>query len=226
MRDSPPVDRLLLALAEQLKTPLVRIAQLSEVRGQEESETVAALSRHALHSIDALLFAQQQMVFELEPVSVGAVLYDVAHDLSVATRGQDVHIEIDQRGRALPVMAHAMGLRTILHLVGDVLLQSRDIEGGRPQRIVLGCHRTGDKLVVGTFGTGDTLTRSSLALARKLYGRASQVAPAIGLSGGASLVIADTLAMQLQSMLAVYQHASLRGLGVALTPSKQLQLVT
>lgn len=228
MDSSPQIERMVTALAEQLKTPLVQIAQLSEAHTLEQSgpEMIAALSRQALQSIDALVFAQQQVAFELEPVSIGAVLYDVAHDMSVATRGQDVHIEINQHGRDVPVMAHAAGLRTVLRMASDVLLQLQNTtETSQSRHLVLGNRRAGDKLMVGSFGANDALTPSALALSRKLYGRAAQVAPVAGLAGGASLAIADKLATQLQSALAVYRYNSVRGLGLRLVPSKQLRLV-
>lgn len=229
MDGSPQIDRVMLALAEQLKTPLVRIAQLSEAERNEHDEAamITALSRQALQSIDTLIFAQQQMMFELEPVSIGAVLYDVAHDLSVATRGQNVQVTIDQRGRDMPVMAHAAGLRAALRMTSDVILQLQDSnEQEQPRHIVLGHHRASEGLVVGSFGASTLLTSSSLTTARTLYGRAAQAAPMIGLAGGASLAIADKLAAQLQSVLAVYRHNSVRGLGLRLLLSKQLRLVS
>lgn len=221
-------DRMLVALAEQLKAPLIQIAQLAEIDNFErQAASIGVLSKQALRSIDALVFVRQQTILELEPVSVGAVLYDVAHELTALAQQNNIEIEINQRGNRAPIMAHTVGLKTLLELAGDVLLRLA-VTGDTPgkQRLLLGCHPTIGGQMVGVFQTGNSLSQAGLNAARKLYGRAGQASPLMSLQGGASLVVADSLAVQLHSALKVYQHVSLKGLGAAFAPSKQLRLVS
>jgi len=64
-----------------------------------------------------------------------------------------------------------------------------------------------------------------LQLTRELHGRAAQVAPSLGLAGGAGLAIADRLSEQMEAPLRAYRHRTLTGIGSLLSPSHQLQLL-
>ncbi len=224
METSQQADRLLIALAEQLKTPLVQIAQLSELAAVDSSASISIITKQALRAVDAFLLAEAQTVLELEPVSVGAVLYDVAHELSPLAREYGVELEIDARGRTVPIMAHQGNLQTLVSLLGSTLIQSVGDTSSEPQRVVLGCHTTKGGIVVGAFGSANETAGASLGVARKLYGRASQTSA--DTTATASVMLADKLAVQLQSVLKVYRHSSLQGMGALFAHSKQLRLLS
>ena len=218
-------DMLFTALAEQLKTPLLQIARLSE---STQTEQIAVISEHALRLVDAFMQtqAQHQTKLLLEPLSSSAVLYDVAHALQPFARHMNYQVDIDVRGKSLPIMAHRDSLRSMLTLLGASLMEAGAAEQTKMSKnLVLGMHRSAKGMVVGAFSNQVTLTQRALLLARTLQGRAAQVSPLLGQVGGAGLAIADTLSQQLSAPLHVYRHQSLGGIGSLLLPSRQLELL-
>ncbi len=218
-------DRLMMALAEQLKTALVQIGQLAELASDHSSISIVATQ--ALRSIDAYLRSEQQTSLTLEPVSIGAVLYDVAQELSPLAKQCGVLLTIDEPTKTEPVMAHREALHAMITLVGGTLIQSPQHldQNTEPARVVLGCHRAKGGIVVGAFADHTQVSAANLADTRAIYGRAVQASTQTGLQGAASLVLADKLTTQLQSVLKAYKHSSLHGVGALLLPSKQLQLL-
>src|ERR1700676_2245607 len=88
-------NRLLKAVAEQLKLPLLQIARRAELgqalpqdlaawqQIQISADVALAMVEHYLFGLD---FIEKQAALLLEPVSVSSVLNDVAHELSPMAR--------------------------------------------------------------------------------------------------------------------------------------------
>ncbi len=221
-------DTLFTALAEQLKTPLLQIARLSEMSGTGTLPHISVISEHALRLVDAYVQtqAQAQIRLLLEPVSTSAVLYDVANSLRPFAQQFDYDIEINLIGKSVPIMAHRDSLRAMLTLLGASLIEAGAEENNSAARyLVLGTHRSARGTVVGAFSNQVSLSQRALQLTRELHGRAAQAVPSLGLAGGAGLAIADRLSEQLLAPLKAYRHHSLTGVGSLLLPSRQLQLV-
>lgn len=220
-------DQLFMALAEQLKVPLLQIARLSEVSSEAALPRISAISEHALRLVDAYsqVNAQNQTKLLLEPLTTSAVLYDVALQLESFARQWDFTLEIDQQGKGVPIMAHRESLSTMLTLLGASLIESGAEAEDMPRHLVLGTHRSARGIVVGAFSSQVELSQRALQLTRELHGRAVQAAPSLGLSGGAGLAIADQLSEQMHAPLRAYRHRSLTGIGSLLQPSRQLSFV-
>lgn len=220
-------DMLFMALAEQLKTPLLQIARLSEIPANKTARRISAISGQALRLVDAYMQAatQTQGQLLLEPVNAGAVLYDAAHALQPFAKQWDYNLQVDQVGRSMPVMAHGNSLRTMLILLGASLIETGLEEDNTKRQITLGTHRTAHGTVIGAFSKHIPLSQRALQLTRELHGRAAQAVPSLGLAGGAGIAIADRLSYQLSAPLKAYRHQSLSGIGSLLSLSKQLQLL-
>lgn len=220
-------DPLFTALAEQLKVPLLQIARLSELPGSGSLPRISVISEHALRLVDAYVqsHAQSQIKLLIEPINTSAVLYDVAQALQPFAKQADYQIEIDQQGKAVPIMAHRESLKTMLTLLGASLIEAGSEDDDVPRHIILGTHRSAKGTIVGAFSSHLALSQRALQLTRELHGRASQVAPSLGLAGGAGLAIADRLSEQMEAPLRAYRHRTLTGIGSLLHPSLQLQLL-
>lgn len=220
-------DTLFAALAEQLKTPLLQIARLSELKNTDSTNQITAISEHALRLVDAYMHtqAQAQAALILEPINASSVLYDAAHTLEPYARQFGCSIDIDLRGKSAPIMGHRHSLQTMMTLLGASLIESASENEPTGCRLVLGSHRSARGTVVGVFSRHVSVSEAALLLVRKIHGRASQVAPTLGMAGGAGLAIADQLSEQLSSPLKAYRHNSLSGIGALLLPSRQLYLL-
>lgn len=229
MNTSNQTDTLFAALAEQLKTPLLQIARLSEVPySVDTSASISLISGHALRLVDAYMQTQSQSQTKLllEPINTSAILYDVAQSLVPFAKRFDYGIQIDLRGKGVPIMGHKYSLQTMLTLLTVSLLEVGTQDDLAPKTLVLGTHPSAKGMVVGVFSNRIALSQKSLQLIRQLHGRAIQVVPSLGQAGGAGLAIADRLSEQLEAPLKAYRHNSLFGIGSLLVPSRQLQLVT
>ncbi len=221
-------DQLFTALAEQLKTPLLQIVRLSEAPKDNTLPKIAVISEHALRVVDAYVQSQSQNQTELplEPVVSSAILYDVATDLQAFAKQWDFRLEIDQQGRGVPVLAHRESLRAMMTLLGASLIEANGEQENAPRLLVFGTHRSARGTVVGAFSSHVEVSQRALQLTRRLHGRATQATPSLGMPGGASLAIADSLAKQMSAPLKAYRHRSLTGIGSMLLPSRQLQLIS
>lgn len=224
-------DRLLRAIAEQLKLPLLQIARLSELRQASpqtaDLQSISYVAETALRILDSFLLSadrQAQEVFQLEPVSVASVLHETAHQLAPLARQNDCDLELSLSGRYGPVMAHRQSLESALLLLGYGMIETRTAESAR-HRVVLAAHRSAHGLVAGVFDNQPGLSTDMLRRGRALLGGAKQAMPTATGSNGASVFVADALFKTMESSLRVARHNKFTGLAATLHPSAQLSLV-
>jgi hypothetical protein len=201
-------------IAEQLKTPLMHISHLIELADSRRDERIAAIASRALRTIDAYELAHNQTLFDLQPVSVGLVMYDAAHQLHSYAQQYGYEIVIDSRGRQGLVMAHARALQLLLELIGEVMIALPGTH--KTQRIVLGAHLHRGEVIAGVFRP-----EARLVLApRQAHGKSSDASQLDG-----SLAVAEALAVGLRSTLKSYRHNRLPGIGLPFGRSNQLSLI-
>lgn len=225
-----PQERLLRALAEQLKMPLIHIARTAELGGSNKKEilhNITYTADMAMQLIDGYLLStdlQVQSSLQLEPVSIASVLQDVAHKLTPLARLYEHDLEVSLGGKYRPVMAHHSSLEAAYTMLGYAMIES---QGGDDRRktVVLGAHRSAAGIVAGVFGQQEGLTADMFKHARALYGRSRQPLTSLSASSGAGIFIADSLLNTMASPLRVAHHHKMSGFAATLLPSQQLQLV-
>lgn len=224
-------ERLLRALAEQLKLPLLQIARGAELAsGTNDTASYASISYTAdmaLRLIDSYLLSielQMQPSLQLEPVSVSAALQDTAHALSQLARQYDTDLHINLKGKYQPVMAHRSSLESALVSLGYAFIESAAVDDRR-HTVVLGAHQSSKGLVVGAFGNQPVISSEALKRSIALFGSAKQALPQLSGSAGAGVFIANSLLRSINAPLHVSRHNSLSGLAATLSPSHQLSLV-
>jgi hypothetical protein len=90
-----PDQRLLRALAEQLKLPLLQIARQAELAVNHDNiylNSINSIAEMSLRLIDGFLLSAEnygQEVLPLEPVSVSSLLYDTAQMLQPLAKQHD-----------------------------------------------------------------------------------------------------------------------------------------
>lgn len=224
---SVPDERLLRALAEQLKLPLLQVARVAELGDPKSLTTISYIADTALRLVDGFLLSSelhQQETLRLEPVSVSSVLTDTAHKLTPLAKQNDCDIEVHLSGKYGPVMADQKGLESAFMLLGYSLIEARAGEGQR-HRVVLAAHRGAQGLVTGVFDNQPGLTADMLRRGRALYGAARQTMPDMSATSGAGVFVADALFRAMEAPLRTARHNHLSGLATTLHPSSQLQLI-
>lgn len=223
-----PDDRLLRALAEQLKLPLIQIARRSELGGDaNSSKIVTETADMALSLIDGYLLSTDiyaQQTLDLEPVAVSSVLYAVSQDLKSHARSYDCEIDISLSGKYAPVMGSFNALRLAFTALGAAFIDAQPNDSG-PKQIILAAHSSNKGIVAGIFGSQPGLSADMFKRARALYGVSKQPFASTFSNAAAGVFVADSLFSSVATPLKVSSHNKLSGLATTLLPSKQLQLV-
>jgi K+-sensing histidine kinase KdpD len=228
-RDSQ--ERLLQALAEQLKTPLMHIARQAELI--QEGEAARGLSRIeetanlALTLVDNYLLSTKlaQTALELEPVSLSAVLHDTAEQLSPIAHQYHCELQLSLGGKYGPVMAHRSALQAALVSMGHAFIESGLAHTGRMPVVTLATHRGSKGIITGVYGESGGLSASVFQRSKVLYGRSQQPLQAFTASSGAGIFVADSLFAAMDARLRVGSYKKTAGLAATLLPSRQLSLV-
>jgi len=221
-------QRLLIAMAEQLKLPLLQIARTAEQAGTspsfQQSNTISSTADIALRMIDGYLLSilpvQDQL--PLEPILVSAVLQDTAHRLSKVASDYNCQIEVSISGRQAPVMANRKNIEIAYTLLLYAFIQAQE-NPVTIQRVLLATHKTPNGLEAGIFGDQKGINNEMLRRARALCGSARQPLPFMSSSGGAGVFIADNLLQAMNAPLHIAKHQKLNGLAATLLFSYQLQ---
>ena len=224
-------ERLLKALAEQLKLPLLQIAREAELAHSDQDATalgsISYTADMALRLVDSYLLSVQLQalpMLELEPVSVSAVLQDTAHRLNQLAKQYDCDLEVRLSGRYEPVMAHRQSLEAAFATLGYTFIESMPTEGQK-HHIILGAHRSSKGLVAGVFGNQEGMSADMYRRGMALFGTARQAVPSLSPHAGAGVFVADSLLKNMEAPLHVSRHNKLSGLATTLITSQQLQLV-
>ena len=233
-----PADQYLLrAVAEELKLPLMRIARLAELSHLikdsdqlgEQLQSIESNSELGILLVESylmgLVLSDSQQSLDLEPVSIGSVLNDIAHQLGPIARQHNLDLEVQVDGRHQLVMANYRGLSAALLSVGSTLLTAHPTEvDKRPDPMVLAAYNYRGNLLTGVYGEQPTI-KGAWQRGTGLYGRARKPLLPLNSTNGAGLFVADTIFRAMSSRLRPAQHHNKAGLAANLIFSQQLQLV-
>ena len=233
MAQKAAVDqRLLLALAEQLKVPLLQIARRAELmqsssRPRQQLAAIELTADNALQLIDHYLLSTRLALqgAVLEPVSVASVLHSTAEALSKLADDYHCKLELHMSGRYEPVMAHREGLEAALLSLGHDMIEA-EVQQTKTPVVTLAAHRGKKGIVAGVFGDTEGLTADMFRRARNLYGQARQPLNTVTAHPATGIFVADSLLHAMSSRLRVAHHHKLSGLAATLLPSQQLALLS
>lgn len=218
-------DRLLRAVAYELKQPLIRIARQAELADETAFEAIQSTAEQSLQLIDSYLLTAQteygQAALDLSPINAGSILYDTLHQLRGQAALRDVKLVLDSRTHE-SVMSHQPALSSILNVFGATLFGLR--RDSKTLEVILRSYKTrAGKIGVGLFSTVP-LSQADVRLALNLQGRAHMSLARVG-NTHIPLAIADELCRAIGSTLQVKRMGSLSGLVTELPRSEQLSFL-
>lgn len=223
----------LFAVAEQLKNPLSYIARQAELAGlggvTEELTAIRNVADASLTLVDSLLLCLRLHDIKsdnlVEPVSLGAVMYDVAQLLSVFAKQNDCELRLESIVRQPPVLANQLALKSAMLNLGYEFISARaQAEEGKPI-VTLATHKSRWGMVAGLYSDTLGINTSIFRKSKLLYGRASQPLPSLISGSGAGVFVADSLLHTMSSSLRVAYHHKQGGLAATLLPSQQLSII-
>jgi len=222
-------------LAEQVRMPFMQIAHAAELAAiQDDKEelrklfsTVGVSSQAALMLIDGYLLSlrmQQEQKLELEPVSMGSVLYDAAHQIDNYAKTHNCEVQITVLGKNQPVMAQRNAVESAFINLGYSFIDAVAAMNG-VTRITLGAKKVPGGVSAGVFSDSNELTSLLLKQAKAISGTAKQPLALFSAGSGAGIFVADSLFSLIGRPLRVTKMQSQKGLATTLDPSSQLALV-
>jgi hypothetical protein len=216
----------------QIKTTLELIdgSRLSAKNSLNHTKAMALSAEAGLQLIEAYRLAlkiQDENNLQIEPVAVGSVLQEVAHNLAPYAKSYDTFLEIDIQGKLTPVLTNRQTLTTALQCLGSSFIRAQAAQSeSKRHKLMLGARRVPDNAIsTGVFGTTQGLSDRTLRTARSLAGRARQPVSGFPAGTASGVLIADMLCGAMWQPLRATAHRNLHGLAVSVPISKQLQFV-
>lgn len=230
---------LLSALSDDLALPLLQIKTTLEllefdefpVQAVRDSASSMAMSAEiGLQMVEAYrlaLSADEDIENYMEPVSIGAVLNDIAHELTPYAKQYMTELSVDIQGKFTPVLAHRASMMAALQCLGASLIRAQASHSQQPKyELVLGAHRGyGNAITTGAFSNIHLLSDRTLRAARSLAGHARQPLANMPAGAASGVLIADLLCSSMWQPLRPAAHRKWGGLATAIPISKQLQFV-
>jgi signal transduction histidine kinase len=224
---------LLIALSDDLALPLLQIKNSLDLLQKEDykpktlrrqSKIMAMSVETGLHLSEAyrlVLHTEELQELPLEPVAIGAVLEDIAHQLSPYAKEYSTELRVDVQGRLSPVLAHQPSLRAALECLSTSLIRAQAAQTQQANyQMLLGAHRA-----ASIFTNIQGLSDRTLRAARALAGHARQPLPALPSGAASGVLIADMLCSAMWQPLRAAAHKNMPGLAVGVPASKQLRFV-
>ncbi|MDQ3159212.1 MAG: hypothetical protein M3P98_03720 [bacterium] len=224
--------RLARALAEELKLPLIQIARKGELARMtadpNQVRDIELTADGALRLIESYLFSTRvlltQQQLDLEPISVGSTMYDIAQYLSGHARMYNCDLDIDVKSSIGLAMAHPEALKSVLTSLAFTLISTPNDRLSR-KKVVLSAARVDNVIRAQVISVDHIIAKDSLAQARNLSGVARKTSKDISHNTGAGVLLADRLMKAMNSDLKITRMGSSSGLGGDLLISKQLSLI-
>jgi hypothetical protein len=230
---------LLSALSDDLSLPLLQIKTNLEIlegkslSSKSSAEHVSSMSLSAeagLQLIEAYrlaLKAGNDNHMQMEPVAVGAVLQDVANQLSPYAKQYATDLIVDVQGKLTPVLAHRPSLEAALQCLGASMIRAQAASTQQKRYyLMLGAHRSKEGVIAtGVFSNINGLSDKTLRTAHTLVGKAHQPLPNIPTGAASGVLIADMLCAAMWQPLRAAAHRKMGGLATSVPMSKQMQFI-
>ncbi len=225
-------SRLLQALAEQIKNPLLHIARRAELsQGLDQDQGALYKIEHtanlALTLIDNYLLTNRmtQASLPLEPVSLSATMNEAANELQAIAHEYNCELELSIAGKYRPVMARADGLRAALISLGHSFIEASAQSEQKKAVVTLAAHKAPSGIIAGVFSDNTSVSAAMYKKAKALYGRTRQPLQSFTASSAAGIFVAESLLQHMDTQLKIASHRHNAGLAARFLPSGQLQLI-
>ncbi len=229
--DKLDASALFYTLAEDLKTPLVRMAYKAELVGHDKNISDIRLNiRTTLELLDAYLLGAKnasQTNLVLEPVSPSAIASDAAYGLKDFAKDFSCNLIVDVPHNSSFALTHRAIVLAALSAIGKVFIEAQSAIASTKKSVTIASYKTQNGYSLGIFCAEESLVinKKQLERARSQVGIASR--PFVGLTNGASsqLFVAEQLLQGLQTSIRTARRGKLSGLVIDLIPTAQLTLV-
>jgi hypothetical protein len=225
--------QLLLNLAEQLKLPFLQIARQTEANqlsNNNDFGTVQLVAENALRLLENYTLGVRIKLDDysqkIEPVSVPSLLLEATNQLNPLAAQYGINLDLDVKGRYSPVIADRSVLQAALISLGSALIEAFSTRENKQVRLNFAVHHGRNGIVAGVYANSNKLSKNLLLKGRQLHKNSRQPLVSLTHASGAGIFVADALLNAINLNLYSSRHQGLYGIGVALQPTYQLELVS
>lgn len=223
-------DKLFQSVIEQLKLPLLHIANKAELSSEltpQNYSDISDIARMALKLVDSYMLSiegSNNQILDLEPVAVGSILRSAAINLSPIANVHSCNIELKLDGSFAPVMSNYRRLEAAITMVGYSLIEAQASSNEDPG-IIITAYKKNEKTKLGVFSKDLYITRDIFNIFKDQRLNLKQSLPGVSFTPAAGLMVANKIAGSLSTQFGVVKRDNLKGLAVVLSPSSQMRLI-
>ncbi len=226
---------LLKSVAEELRLPLVQISRLSETSlargGQllEDMKLIESSADLALQLLESYIlgleFSNKQKQIDLSPITMGAVLNDVAHQIHKVANQNNCDIEVAIK-TSHPIMGNYEAIKLAYINIANSLITSHDANDSKKRRsITFSVFGNGPRNIAGVYTQDLNISRLSWERSLAIFEKTRQKMPDFTSTNGSGFYVAHTILEAMSLTLVPSKHNGLKGLAAGFPLSHQLQLV-
>lgn len=223
------IDNLSYNFAHELRVPLMRIARLAELHQFDEKldyVSVEAIADSALRLLDSFLISSrmknQQIDLELEPVSISATMYDVAHYLDKLAKAQDCELRLSIQRKSGLVLAQPSGIKAAFLSLCYGFLHATD--PARKSVITMEAHKQQNLVVAGLTSYDIKLDQGAIRRGNAIAGSAYKSVKDLPTSGAGFFIAANLFDAMTVPLKIIHSSKQFGMMGI-FQPSKQLSLL-
>jgi len=207
---------------------LIKISEDSQ--GLENIKNLAINSNHLIESYNLVIrLLQDQASLSLEAVSLSSVLFNVVENLKLVAKNYEVNLVFNNEGKFYPVLADRVVLESSLTSLGISLIEALPaFINKQPRQIDLfaAIHRSKYGLVIGLyFDDQPTFSRQLITKNQTILRRANQPLPLFSYNAASGIFLAKSMLSLMNLDLVASKHHGLHGLGLVMSPIRQLSLM-
>lgn len=184
------------SIAHELRMPLLNIARLSELQQSSTRpsfEAIETIADSILKLLDSYLIAtrytNQQIKLELEPISLSAVMYDVAQYMDRLSRAQNCELRLKVQKHGGLVLAHPQAIKAAFLSLCYAFLHSSDQT--KKAVITLETHRVQGSVIAGVVSDDIHIEKNVFMKGQQLAGKAYQSIKDIPTNGAGYFIAAN-----------------------------------
>lgn len=213
------------SVARHVRNSLIQIQQLAALSQNEGS--ISSIAETTIHLLDvyALLQPQDQLVLELEPVSIGAIVQDVMHKLDPLAKEYNCALYDSYSGGNRLVVADKKLAHGALLAIAHAFIESATSDTGRQTTVLFGTRAFGSSQKVGVFSEQVNMGARELSAGRKKTHTAVQQYTGL-IGSGRGLLLADSLLKHMNVRLQSSSYKKLSGVAAMFQHNTQLNLFT
>lgn len=226
---------LLKSVAEELRLPLVQISRLAELSRSSANDlssdmkTIESSADLALQLLESYILgvelSDNQREIELSPITVGAVMNDVAHQVHKIADQNNCDILLSIK-TSKPIMGNYEAIKmAYLNIAHSIILANNSQVDKKRKSIIFAVYGKGTKNMAGVYGNDVQINKTSWEKSMSMFHKTRQKIPEFSSINGSGFFVASSILESMSLSLHPSKYKGNKGLVAGFPLSQQLQLI-